>query len=51
MIIDTKSIFKDFPKFKLKLKRHDDFSAFYQVILENTYKELFKKILKTAILS
>ena len=38
MIMDTKSIFKYFPKFKLYLKRHDDFSAFYPVILENTYK-------------
>ena len=44
MIINTKEVFKDFPEFKLELKRHDDFSAFYQVILENTYNELFKNI-------
>ncbi|MFG1390755.1 FkbM family methyltransferase [Acidiplasma aeolicum] len=44
MIINTRGIFKDFPEFKLQLKRHDDFSAFYQVILENTYNELFKNI-------
>ena len=44
MIVSNKRIFKDFPEFKLELKRHDDFSAFYQVILENTYGELFKNI-------
>ena len=44
MIVNTKGIFNDFQEFKLKLKRHDDFSAFYQIILENTYSELFKNI-------
>ena len=44
MIVSNNGIFKDFPEFKLELKRHDDFSAFYQVILENTYMELFKNI-------
>ena len=44
MIIQSKDVFNDFPEFKLYLKRHDDFSAFYQVILENTYEELFKNI-------
>jgi FkbM family methyltransferase len=50
MIIDTGKIFDDFPGFRLILKRHDDFVAFYQVILENTYRELFDVIKENDII-